>query len=81
MMVSVQSIALRCVCSALLATSLFSVPAGAQDSRAAQERACGHDVSRHCRRFMNDGDTAVYQCLQQNHDRLSSACRRVVDSH
>lgn len=58
-----------------------TVPAHAQDSRAAQERACSHDVSRHCRRYISEGDMAIFQCLQANRERLSGACRRVVDSH
>ncbi len=55
--------------------------ADAQDSRTAQERACSHDVSRHCRRYLNEGDMAIYQCLQNNRERLSPACRRLVDGH
>ncbi|MGO4711975.1 hypothetical protein [Bradyrhizobium sp. 2TAF24] len=57
-------------------------PARAQDdTRKAQERACSHDVSRHCRKVMSDGDMAVHQCLLQNHDKLSPSCRRLVDGH
>ncbi len=65
----------------LLAAGIFAAPAAAQDSRSAEQRACGHDVSRHCRRVINDGDMAIFGCLQQNRERLSAACRRVVDSH
>jgi hypothetical protein len=81
MPLSFQSIAVRSVCSALAAVCLLSAPALAQDTRAAQERVCGHDVSRHCRRVLHDGDMAIHQCLQENHDRLSSACRKLIDSH
>jgi hypothetical protein len=55
--------------------------ANAQDTRARQQQACSRDVSRHCRKQMNDGDMAIYQCLQQNRERLSPACRNVVDLH
>jgi len=65
----------------LLAGAVVAAPAKAQDTRAAQERACSHDVSRHCRRYINDGDMAVYQCLQANRERLSAGCRRMIDSH
>jgi len=68
-------------CGAVLAVGAVAAPAGAQGSRSAQERACGHDVSRHCRRYVSEGDMAVYQCLQNNRDRLSAACRRVVEGN
>jgi hypothetical protein len=64
-------------CGALLSVIGWTGPAAAQD-RAAQERACGRDVSRYCRRVANDGDNAVYNCLLQNAGRLSAACRRVI---
>jgi hypothetical protein len=65
----------------LLAAGLIAAPAVAQDSRGAEQHACGRDVSRHCRRVINDGDMAIFGCLKDNRDRLSPACRRVVDSH
>jgi hypothetical protein len=40
--------------------------------------ACARDVSRHCRAVMNDGDSAVLACLQQNRARLSRACAKVL---
>jgi len=52
----------------------------AQDQRSTQQQACSRDVSRHCRKVMNDGDMAIYQCLQQNRDTLSSACRKVIEN-
>ncbi|WP_315836911.1 hypothetical protein [Bradyrhizobium prioriisuperbiae] len=72
------------VCAAALALmSLVSIPsfvapAAAQD-RAAQEKACSRDVSRHCRKLMNDGDFAIQQCLLQNREKLSPSCRKVVE--
>lgn len=67
-------------CAGFAALAIID-PAAAQSTRAAQERACGHDVSRYCRRYVSEGDNAVYNCLVQVHDRLSAACRRVVDGH
>jgi DNA-binding ferritin-like protein (Dps family) len=43
--------------------------------------ACGRDVSRHCRKVMNDGDQVVLACLQQNRARLSRACQKVLTDH
>jgi hypothetical protein len=40
--------------------------------------ACARDVARHCRAVMNDGDSAVLACLQQNRARLSKACAKVL---
>lgn len=68
--------------SALVAPpSGLVTPANAQDARSDQQSACSRDVSRHCRKLMNDGDMAIFQCLKQNHDKLSPACRKMVDSH
>jgi len=77
---SVQVFRSVLACALLLAGVVLAARADAQDTRAAQERACSHDVSRHCRRYMNEGDMAIYQCLQNNRERLSAACRRVIDS-
>ncbi len=65
------------------ALALMSIaPAAAQDAtRNAQEKACSRDVSRHCRKVMNDGDFAIQQCLLQNREKLSPACRKVVEGH
>lgn len=69
------------VAFALMSVALIPAsmtPAAAQD-RATQEKACSRDVSRHCRKVMNDGDFAIQQCLLQNRDKLSPACRKVVE--
>jgi hypothetical protein len=73
----VRIAAFSLACGALLSVIDWTGPAAAQD-RAAQEHACGRDVSRYCRRVANDGDNAVYNCLLQNAPRLSAACRRVI---
>lgn len=43
--------------------------------------ACARDVTRHCRAVMNDGDSAVLACLQQNRSRISKACEKVLVEH
>jgi hypothetical protein len=45
-----------------------------------EQQACSRDASRFCRKQLGD-DTAVQQCLQQNRQRLSSACQKVFQSH
>jgi hypothetical protein len=57
---------------------LFASAASAQ--RQGQD-ACARDVSRHCRKVMNDGDQVVLACLQQNRDRISRACQKVLTDH
>jgi len=43
--------------------------------------ACARDVSRFCRHVMNDGDSVVLACLQQNRQRISKACDKVLTDH
>jgi hypothetical protein len=45
-----------------------------------EQQACSRDSSRFCRKQLGD-DSAVQQCLQQNRQRLSSACQKVFQSH
>jgi hypothetical protein len=45
-----------------------------------EQHACSRDASRFCRKQLGD-DAAVQQCLQQNRQRLSSACQKVFQSH
>jgi Cysteine rich repeat len=45
-----------------------------------EQKACNRDASRFCRKDLgNDG--AVQSCLQANRAKLSSACRKVFESH
>ena len=65
-----------------LLLSIATVPlALAQHAGTSQEQnACTRDASRFCRKDLgNDG--AVQACLQQHRARLSSACRKVFESH
>ena len=43
--------------------------------------ACARDVARFCRAVMNNGDSAVLACLQQNRARISRACNKVLTEH
>ena len=45
-----------------------------------EQKSCSRDASRFCRKQLGN-DMAVQQCLQQNRSRLSSACRKVFQSH
>jgi hypothetical protein len=54
----------------------------AQERGSAQEQqACSRDVSRHCRKVMDQGDDLVRQCLLQHRSKLTDACRKVLKDH
>jgi hypothetical protein len=58
-----------------LATGAF-----AQEGTPQQRAACTPDVRRLCYQLGKDADSQAYlHCLQQNHDKLSEACRVVID--
>jgi hypothetical protein len=46
-----------------------------------EKRACRHDVTRHCRAVINQGDQRVGQCLVVNAARISRACQQVLRAH
>jgi hypothetical protein len=45
-----------------------------------ERNACQRDASRLCRKYLNDGDNAVQQCLQQHRTQLGRACRKAFES-
>ena len=45
------------------------------------EKACIRDVTRYCRKLMNQGDFVILGCLRQNRLRLRPACRKVLTDH
>ena len=46
-----------------------------------EQKACAHDVQKHCRAVMGDSDFAVLACLQQNRAKLTKSCDQVLVSH
>jgi hypothetical protein len=58
----------------------FLAPAASAQQQPGQD-ACARDVSRHCRKVMNDGDQAVLACLKQNRSRISKGCEKVLTDH
>lgn len=54
----------------------------AQERGSSQEQqACSRDVSRHCRKVMDGADDAIRQCLVQHRNKLTSACRKILEGH
>jgi hypothetical protein len=45
------------------------------------EEACIRDVTRFCRKLMNQSDFAILACLQQHRYRLRPACLKVLTDH
>lgn len=46
-----------------------------------EQAACTHDVERHCRKVMDQGDFTVLACLKENRPKLSASCENVLKSH
>jgi Cysteine rich repeat len=46
-----------------------------------EQKACAHDVQKYCRSVMNDADLVVLSCLQQNREKLTKACDKVLKEH
>ena len=47
----------------------------------AEQRACARDVTRFCRKVIDQGDFTILVCLQQNRPKISKACDAVLVSH
>jgi len=47
---------------------------------AAEERACKGDAHRFCKEVLSD-EFQVASCLQEHRDKISHACRAVLDGH
>ena len=71
-------------CLRALALSLAIVPVAALAAEEKhlgtpqQQRACRPDVLRHCR-AVQGGDIAIAECLDANKDKLTPACRKVIE--
>ena len=67
---------------ALLLVSYANGAVAQQRSGTQQEQsACARDVSRHCRKLMDQGDFVVLACLKENRPKLSAACNQVLVNH
>jgi hypothetical protein len=64
--------------SALLLT--LATGAFAEDGTPQQRAACTPDVRKLCSQLGKDADSSAYlHCLQLNHEKLSEACRIVIE--
>ncbi|RIK96894.1 MAG: hypothetical protein DCC74_09200 [Proteobacteria bacterium] len=46
-----------------------------------EQDACTRDVTRYCRKLMDQGDLVILSCLQQNRTKLTKACQQVLVRH
>jgi hypothetical protein len=71
--------------SLILALLLASVPtigfAQGDADRQRQDKACRSDVTKHCRKVLDQGDMAIGQCLTANEKKLSRACRKMLEDN
>ncbi|CAN5438705.1 hypothetical protein BH11PSE4_BH11PSE4_36830 [soil metagenome] len=74
----------------VLSVLSISVATGAQAQSQAQaphsgtdqeQKACSRDVSRFCRKLMDQGDLVILSCLKENRPQLTKACANVLISH
>ncbi|BAT60804.1 hypothetical protein GJW-30_1_03354 [Variibacter gotjawalensis] len=52
--------------------------ASAQRGSQTEQDACARDVTKLCRKVMDQGDMIVLGCLKQNRAKLSKACAKVL---
>jgi Cysteine rich repeat len=69
--------------AALLSLSVTAVAMAEQQHGGTPEeqKACAHDVQKYCRALMNDSDLVVLNCLQQNREKLTKTCDKVLKDH
>lgn len=65
--------------AALLLASLSSAALAQDDSRTQGDRACRGDASRHCHKYLDQGDGPILQCLRKHAKQLSRGCRKVLE--
>ncbi len=46
-----------------------------------EQAACTRDVSRYCRKVIDQGDFTVLACLKENRAKLSGPCKQVLINH
>ncbi len=64
----------------LFATDAFAQYQGRGGTQQEQD-ACARDVTRYCRKIIEQGDMVILSCLQQNRKRLTAGCRKVLQDN
>lgn len=69
------------ILSVLSISASTSAPAQQHGGTDAEQKACSRDVSRFCRKLMDQGDLVILSCLKENRSKLTSSCNKVLISH
>jgi hypothetical protein len=67
--------------AALLSLSVSGAAFADHSGTAEEQKACAHDVQKFCRPVMDQPDLIVLNCLQQNREKLTKACDKVLVDH
>ena len=67
----------RCLILGVL-LSLLPLSFAQGDNRDEGDKACGSDARRHCKKVLDQGDSAVLACLQANEKKLSKPCHKFL---
>ena len=62
-------------------TSVAMVPSAFAQAFAQWPKQCRTDLGRICRGAASEGDRAILTCLQDNEQRLSQGCRKLLQSY
>jgi hypothetical protein len=65
----------------ILLSAPVSTGALAHNGSEQDEKACGRDAQRFCRKLLDQGDFTILACLKENRPKLSTACRNALVSH
>ena len=72
-----KSVALS-LCFGFLATGAFAQNRGGTPE---EQKACSRDVARFCKAVINGDDLTILGCLQNNRQKLTPSCTKVLQSH
>lgn len=79
LVLSVLSVALS---TGAMTGAITGAAAQAQRSGTEEEqKACARDVSRFCRKLMDQGDFTILACLKEHRSKLTKACNQVLLNH
>jgi hypothetical protein len=65
----------------IVSAAVFAAGTALAQDRAQSESACGRDASRVCKKVINDGDSAILNCLKENRSRLRPVCVKHLQQH
>lgn len=67
--------------SAMLLVTASVAQAQQRSGTQQEQEACSRDVTRFCRKVIDQGDFTILACLKENRPKISKACNAVLLSH